>query len=199
MFDAEVQPMSRMQRCSSESSRRESSISPLERRVSLGDAWVERVSGLEPDGPRKSFMRFCVTAGITVASLQESMPYRKDGKGAQTRFENSPLIRLAARNRGCLHFGALLTRLPCFRCLRLHIDLPLEVCAFLDGDALRGDVANRNRRLAQLHPLGGVDIAFHLALYRHALGIQLGAHLAVGANDQSVGRQFDGAFHHSIH
>src|SRR2546428_4451744 len=54
------------------------------------------------------------------------------------------------------------------------------------------------RSLLQLGPLAGSDVAFELPLYYHALGIDVGPHLPVGTDDQTVSLQFDSAFHLAI-
>ena len=60
------------------------------------------------------------------------------------------------------------------------------------------NIAGEGSALAQLNPLGGMDIAVHPAMHNHIPRFNIGAHAAVGADRQALPAQSDGAFHFAV-
>src|SRR5208282_2035851 len=164
MLAGEVEPRSRTQMGVSPSQRRESSPSPLERRVSFWTACAVAVS-VPPDEPRKSFMKFWDTDAINLTCADD-----------QEKLLSCGLFRLA-----------------------LNVDFTFQVGAFLNRDALRGDVAGNDRRLAQFHPVAGHHIALEFALHHNRFGIDRRLHLAMRPHGQAVVLESDGALDLTIH
>src|SRR5271165_740165 len=100
MLAGEVDPRSSTQSGVSTFHKRESSPRPLERRVSFSAAW-DVVASDEPDEPRKSFMKFCVTDAITLT--------RGDRR---RKLLSRSLLRLTLNINFTLQVGALLNRNP---------------------------------------------------------------------------------------
>ena len=68
----------------------------------------------------------------------------------------------------------------------LNIDAALEERAIVDGDARGRNVACQRSALAQLDPLGGMNVAVDPAVHDYIAGFNIGAYAAVGANGQAL-------------
>src|ERR1700733_15310343 len=83
--------------------------------------------------------------------------------------------------------------------LALNVDLPLQVGAFLDRDALRADVAANDRRFTQVYAVARRYIALKFALHHNAFGLDRSLHLAMRAHGQAVVLEGDSALDLTIH
>src|SRR6266702_1033574 len=161
MLVAEVEPRSRTHIGRSASHARESSPSPLERRVSFWAACGVAVSA-PLDEPRKSFMKFCVTDAIR--------PYTPPGP--RRRYPN-PSIDISSNT--LTHGAGSWELLSCgFLRFALNVDFAFEVGAFFNRNPLRGNVAGNHGGLAQFDAVAGHYVALQLALHHHHFGVYRG-------------------------
>src|SRR4029077_4760875 len=63
-----------------------------------------------------------------------------------------------------------------------NVDAALEICAILDDDPLRGNIARKHSRLPELDAICADDVAIDSAVNHHFLGIDVRANASVWTN-----------------
>ena len=207
MLAGEVDPRSSMQRVSSESRDLISWARLLERRVSFA-RWAAAESCAVLSDEPKNFIKLFATdaAGRPRASGSIRSLHREPKKiGAGITCRRSDHFHrhrgVACRRtccRGCAGGGCRLGPVR-LRHVFLNIDFALEVRALFNRNPLGDDIAHCDGRLGQLGALRSADISIQLALDDHALGVYIGANLAVGPDDQPVPCKLDAALDLAIH
>src|SRR5581483_861623 len=78
------------------------------------------------------------------------------------------------------------------------VDAALEERTIFDGDALGGYVAGERAFAADVDAIAGRDIAAHLAKHHNLAGGNVGSHLTVTADGETVAGQADGALDFAV-
>jgi len=79
-----------------------------------------------------------------------------------------------------------------------NVDAALEICAILDDDPLRGNIARKHSRLPELDAICADDVAIDSAVNHHFLGIDVRANASVWTNREVMIVQFDAALYFPV-
>src|ERR1700694_5310060 len=113
------------------------------------------------------------------------MPFRPIGRSTETT--GTPRLLLNPETNTLTH-RLKRTKLLSRRLFRpaLYVDLSLQICAFLDRNPLRRNIAGNHGRFAQFDAVAGLHVAFKFALHNNALGLNRSFDLAVWTDGQTI-------------
>lgn len=84
------------------------------------------------------------------------------------------------------------------RLIFADVDPTFEICAVLDEDTLRSNVARKDRRLSQLNAFFSIDVAVDASVNNHFFGVDVRANSSIRSNGEVIVVQLDRALDFSV-